>query len=313
MKRPEGFDRQDQPPPPKRAASPARQPAAKQAGARTTTPKSRQEKPPAQPRTERRSAKPAKRELKAAAKERRRYERSEVKRFTRSRRRRRNSLLAVVGIVVVLALLIVGAVFSPLLALKTISVTGTSRVDAKAVSAALDDQLGTPLALVDFDDIRRELATFPLIRSYVTESVPPDTLVIRIEERAPIGSIATTKGFAVVDAAGVVIESAAERTAGLPMIEVGPDGADSPAFVSAVEVLLALPSDLLAKVDRISAQSKDNVTLTLVGVGQLVDWGSPEQSALKARVLATLIANQNPNAVVRYDVSAPNTPVIGAP
>jgi cell division protein FtsQ len=214
--------------------------------------------------------------------------------------------------VVVLALLLVGAVFSPLLALKTITVTGASRVDAQEVTAALDDQLGTPLALLDFAEIRHELSKFPLIRSYVTESVPPGTLLIRLEERAPIGSVATAGGFSVVDAAGVVIESAPERAPGLPVIEAGAD-VDTPAFGSAVEVLLSLPVDLLAKVDRISAQSKDNVTLTLVGVGQLVDWGSPEQSALKARVLATLIASQDANAVVRYDVSSPNTPVVGAP
>ncbi|CAN5167518.1 hypothetical protein BH09ACT3_BH09ACT3_00850 [soil metagenome] len=312
MKRPEGFDRPI--PPPQKRASPARPPAAARVHARTpTSPKNKPTQPLAQPRADRRQATSAERQLTAAAKQRRRYERSEVKRFTRSRRRRRNRILAAVAIVAVLAAAIIGAVFSPLLALGTISVTGTSRLDAKAVSAALDDHLGTPLALVDFEDIRRELGAFTLIRSYVTESVPPHTLVIRIQERAPIGSIATAKGFDVVDAAGVVIESGAERIAGLPMIEVGSDGAESPAFESAVEVLLALPADLVLKVDRISAKSKDDVTLTLAGAGQLVDWGSPEQSALKARVLATLIAHQNPNALVRYDVSAPNTPVIGAP
>ena len=36
-------------------------------------------------------------------------------------------------------------------------------------------------------------------------------------------------------------------------------------------------------------------------------WGSDEQSALKGRVLTTLIANQ-PGAT-RYDVTAPTTPV----
>jgi len=342
MKRPEGFDPAPQQPEPRRGqrvqapgkpqrpAKPVAKPGSTVTPGSTVKPE-RTAKPeraaeperPARPqrpagperaaRPPRGERNPARRELRAAAKERRRYERSEAKRFTRSRRRRRNTWLVLIGVVVVFALLIVGAVFSPLLALRTISVTGASRVDAKAVSAALDDQLGTPLALVDFGEIRRELAKFPLIRSYVTESVPPHTLVIKIQERTPIGSVATADGFTVVDAAGIEIESGQERVAGLPLIQAGDGGVDSPAFASAAEVLLALPADLLAKVDSISAQSKDDVTLTLTGAGQLVDWGSPEKSALKARVLAALIAAQGPDAAVRYDVSAPNTPVVGAP
>ena len=56
---------------------------------------------------------------------------------------------------------------------------------------AVDGQLGVPLALLDEDRIRTELGEFSLIRSYVTELVPPDTLLIHIVERAPIGVIAT--------------------------------------------------------------------------------------------------------------------------
>jgi cell division protein FtsQ len=163
-----------------------------------------------------------------------------------------------------------------------------TRVDAASVRAAVDGQIGTPLALVDFDTIKRSLARFPLIRSFVTETVPPDTLIIRIAERAPIATLATSSGFSVVDPAGVVILSGAERAPGLPLIELGSASKDSPAFTAAVGVLLALPADLLKRVDTVTAQTGDDVTLGLTG-GTTVVWGSPEQSPLKARALAAAV------------------------
>src|SRR5207244_6325854 len=70
-----------------------------------------------------------------------------------------------------------------------------SRIKAAAVSAALKDQLGRPLPLVDFNAIRADLAAFPLIRSFSTESHPPSTLVVRIVERVPVGVITDGKTF----------------------------------------------------------------------------------------------------------------------
>jgi cell division protein FtsQ len=207
--------------------------------------------------------------------------------------------------------LVTGAVYSPLLSLKTVTIEGASRVSAASVQAAIADQVGKPLATIDFDRIKRELSKFPLIRSYVTETVPPDTLIVRITERAPIGALATSTGFTVVDTAGVEIETATDRPAGLPLIELGTASKKSAGFTAAVAVLLALPAEVLKRVDTVTAQTTDDVTLVLTGAGQSVIWGSAENSVLKAKVLVALIATQNPTAVVKYDVSAPNTPVVG--
>ncbi|MBK4347759.1 FtsQ-type POTRA domain-containing protein [Lacisediminihabitans sp. G11-30] len=243
--------------------------------------------------------------MRKAAAARRRFERSEVKRFTRRSRRRRITWLVVLLSFVAVGALVTGAVYSPVLSLKTITVTGTSRVDKAEVLKAVDGQLGTPLALVDFDAIKKDLSKFPLIRSYVTESVPPDTLVIRISERAPIAAIETATGFEVVDAAGVVITRSDERPAGLPLIALGTASTSSMAFNAAAQVLLALPADLLTKVDTVTALSLDNVSFVLTA-GPTVVWGSAEDSAKKARILAILLSNE-PQAT-RFDVSAPTIP-----
>ncbi|MCU1414445.1 MAG: hypothetical protein JWN80_1785 [Microbacteriaceae bacterium] len=319
MKRPEGFDRKAPATPPaparKKPAAPAQRQASKAQAPllkRPQSPAPQQKPAPKEPAARERAPKErapkpvAGRELRRAESARRRYERSEVRRFTRRSRRRRVTWLVAIICVLLLGGLTVGAIYSPLLSLKKIEVTGTSRVDKGKVLTALDSQLGTPLALVDFGRIRSELAAFPLIRSYVTESVPPDTLVVRISERTPIALLPTAQGFSVIDAAGVELQESTTRPAGLPELTGSAALTKSAAFRAAIDVLLSLSPEILAKVDSITAATADNVTLTLGG-GATVLWGSDEQSALKGRVLATLIANQ-PGAS-RYDVTAPTSAV----
>jgi cell division protein FtsQ len=261
------------------------------------------------------SARSARRELRRAARERRRFERGEVRRFTRRSRSRRTAWLSAGGVVAVLGIVLAVAVYSPLLALKTITVDGTSRVSADEVSAAVADQLGTPLALLDYSQMTDDLAAFPLIRSYVTEMVPPSTLLIHITERAPVGALQNGATFDLVDPAGIVVQSTPERPEGVPLIAVGASttgepAAETPAFASAVEVLLALPADLLTQVDTITATTRDDVTFVLRGVGQTVVWGSADDSAYKARVLAEMVAKQDPAALLQYDVSARGSVVV---
>jgi cell division protein FtsQ len=213
-----------------------------------------------------------------------------VRRFTRSSRRRRLTVVSAIGVVVVLVGVLAVAVFSPILALRTISVQGTSAIPSAQVTNALSSQLGTPLALLDDGKIRAELSHIILIRSYVTEIVPPNTLVVRIVERKAIGALHTSKGYDQVDPAGVVLATSG-TPAGLPVINIGKAGVNSAGFAAAVKVLLAMPSSVLAQVGSISATTLDNVSLTLSQGNHTVLWGSADQSDLKAAALLTLLKN----------------------
>jgi len=294
VKRPQGFDPAPRPTPQK--------PAAKVTP--IAAPKPEKVKPE--------KTLPARKLLRAAKRERKSYEKGEVRRFTRRSRSRRRLIIGGISLAVVFVTLIAVAVWSPLLALKEITIVGANRVDAAAVREALDSQLGTPLALVDLDRITDELAAFPLIRSYTTESVPPHTLIVTLVEREPVGMVNDGSSFAVVDPAGIVIESSTTRLPGLPVIAAGDPSIANPAFASAIEVLLALPPELLARVDTISATTNDDVTFTLAGGVQAVTWGSADRSAFKARVLATLVTTQPATAAVEFDISAPDAPVVRA-
>ncbi|MGL4340526.1 MAG: FtsQ-type POTRA domain-containing protein [Rhodoglobus sp.] len=244
-----------------------------------------------------------------AARLRRRFERAEIRRFTRRARHRMMTFAILGGLVLTLLALVFVAVYSPLLALRTISIEGTSRIDAAEVRSAVDGQLGTPLALVDFDVITKDLTAFPLIRSYVTQIVPPDTLVIRITERSPVASVQDGAMFALVDPAGVVVQQSVERIPGVPLLNLPGGDVSSSAFQSMVAVLLALPPEMLAQVESVSATTQDDVSLVLTGVGQGVTWGSAEQSEKKAILLMALIRVTDPAQPGVFDVSAPGNGV----
>ncbi|TFD65450.1 FtsQ-type POTRA domain-containing protein [Cryobacterium ruanii] len=246
--------------------------------------------------------------LRAAQRARKRFERAEVRRFTGRARRRRTAWIVGLGSIVFAFGLIIGAAYSPLMALRTIEVVGTSRIPATDVSAALTGQLGTPLPLIDSDVVKGELSEFTLIQSYVTESRPPGTLVVRIVERVPVGVLAGPTGFDLVDAAGVVIETTPERTAGYPLIDA-PDGIDSAGFKAAAAVLAVLPETIRSQLDTVTAVTTDDVTLSLLG-GERVVWGSPEKSEYKAVVLAALLVGHPAGTVNEYDVSSPDSAVL---
>lgn len=251
------------------------------------------------------SVRQANRELRLAEAERRRFERREVRRFTRRTRRRRVAWLTVAGAFTALLIAVGVAVFSPALAVKRIRVEGVVRVDGVALQTALDQQLGTPLALVDEGAIVEALQRFPLIRSFAIERQPPDSILVRISEREPIAAIARDDGYHLIDPAGVSVLVNAEPVEGVPVIDLRGQDVESVAFRSVVEVLLAMPAELRARVVEVSAASRDDVTLSLSGVGQTVAWGSADDSAMKARVLATLMGTVDPGRAGQFDVSAP--------
>jgi cell division protein FtsQ len=242
------------------------------------------------------------------AKDRKRHEREEIRRFTARRRSRNRAWLIVAAVFVALVVFSIAGAYSPLMAVRTVEVVGASRVDAAALSKALDGQLGRPLSLVDASEVKAVLVTYPLIASYSLESRPPGTLVVRVVEREPVGIVQGSGGFTLVDAAGVSIQQSTTAIPGYPLLEVT-GGAGSPGFTAAADVLRALPADLRARVAKVNASTADDVTLTLADVSARIVWGSAEDSGLKAIVLARALGSIDPNTVNEFDLSSPSNVV----
>lgn len=235
--------------------------------------------------------------------------RDESKRFQRTTLERRRRWWILIGSSVGIVLIVIGISLSPLFTLKTIEVKGRSSVAEKVIAGAAVDQVGVPLALIDFESIRQRLTSVVKIQSFSTEIQPPDTLVIRVIERTPIGAIAVNDGWEVVDSAGVVIDSVKNAPTSIPELRVS--GVDDPQFQNITQTLLLIPSDLRKRIGIIAAESRDSIRFTLRDLACEVVWGSIEGSQLKAIMLSRAIdelAKESGSYVI--DVSAPENIVM---
>lgn len=256
---------------------------------------------------ERERAREAKRAAAQARRARIRSERAEVRRFTAGRRKQlRTGLLAIGGLVLALALL-VGLVWSPLMAVRDVRVEGADRLDPAAVQAALGGHVGEPIATVTEEGVAAQLQAIPQIESFRLEVVPPSTMIVRIVERRPVAIIPADGGERVIDAAGVVLGGVDATTGSLPrLVGVEPG---SPEFEAVATVLVSVPTEVLSTTQSIEAPTPSDIRLTLAS-GQSVQWGGAEDSRLKADVVAALIATQDPSVARVLDVRAPEHPVV---
>lgn len=209
-----------------------------------------------------------------------------------------------------LLLLVLATMFTPLLAVEKIRISGLSKIKPAQIEKAVQGQLGTPLPLVSYDSVAQALEKFSLIESFTLVSELPNTLHIAVSERQPI-CVVDVKGVSYLyDPAGIRLGEASYKDKYPRVLIVGePKGNKS--YEQAIEVLLALPADLLPKLSQIDAKSKDDVTMQLRGnAGQRIIWGDSSQSTLKSKVLAALIENQKPTDRVTFDVSSPAAPVV---
>lgn len=252
----------------------------------------------------------AKRALREATRARKAYERDEMRRFTAHLRRRRITVFAILGSIVALAIFVGVGVFSPLMALESVQVNGTHRVDGAAIERDLANQIGRPLPLVDTNLVRQSLAKQPLVKSYSIQSIPPHTLVVNVVERSPIAYLVTSHGYSLVDPAGVSIEVTPTKVRDFPIIGVAGGSPTSAGFPAAVSVLEALPDSVRAIITEVQAESTDNVVLLMQGSSAKIVWGSAEQSTLKSTVLAALMRKYPPRSNSVYDVSSPSSVVV---
>ncbi|WP_156316488.1 FtsQ-type POTRA domain-containing protein [Leucobacter japonicus] len=254
------------------------------------------------------SVRAAERRLKAAAKQRRARFRLERKRFSAASRGRRRFWIIAGSAVAALALFVAAGVFTPLMAVRDVRVEGAATVNEADISAALQRFTGVPLALVDDSEVHRALEPFPVIQRYAVERVPPHTLIVRIQERVPVLSVAGDAGVSMYDAAGVLLGTAEAAPAGVPVAGGALSDLDSDAFHSAARSLRDMPDELRAQIVGATATSAQDVTLTLAS-GVEVLWGDATDTRRKAVVLQTMLTALADQSVSRIDVSSSEAPV----
>lgn len=227
----------------------------------------------------------------------------------KGRKQKRIALTTAAVIIALVAGFLAAAVYSPMLAVRTITVDGAKLLKADAVRKALAPVEGTPLPQIDDAEITRLLKPLVQVRSVSTEARPPSTLVVHVVERVPVALLKKDSDYLLVDVDGVQLGSTKDpASVPLPLIEGS--AARAELFKAITAVLATLPADVLAKMASASAKSPDAVELRLID-GKTVVWGNAEEKELKARVLEALLkAPADPRVPVNvYDVSAPRHPL----
>ena len=215
------------------------------------------------------------------------------------------------AVLAVVAALLAAAVYSPVLALNTISVSGTRLLTPAQVQAALEPLHGKPLPQITDDEVARLLEPLVQVKSISAEARPPSITGSCTDPGSAVAASWTpstsTSWYCspcLTSATGMRSRTSTARPDG----GAGTIGQDL--FRATADVLGALPGDVLAKLSNASAQSVDAVELKLVD-GQTIIWGNAGERELKAKVLAALLnAPADPKNPVRvYDVSVPRHPV----
>ena len=224
---------------------------------------------------------------------------------TKAGRRRRGwraafFALAAVGIVAAAVWVLFA---SPLLVVRSVTVSGTRLVPRSKVLAVSGVVPGTPLIRVNTARAAARIEQITQVRSVQVTRSWPNRLVIVVQERTPVLVLPAYGGggYDLADAHGVVLQRVARRPAGLPLYPtVAPEGAlrGDPDLVAAAAVLGELPAQLRHSVKSITAPHPDQVTLRLAG-GVTVLWGDTSRAGIKARELAVLMRSHSRY----YDVS----------
>ena len=236
--------------------------------------------------------------------------------------RARKLLYTASALAIIAVLYVVLVFFSPLLATEKITVRGASLLETSQVEQKLEPLRGVPLTRIDEKKVRELIGQDNVIRSVQVESRPPHELVVTLKERTAVAVVKQGDTYHTVDSDGVsLLESATQPDTSVPLVRFsGDDPKTSAEFRTISTALSAMPSELLAQVKEASATSTSSITLTLRD-NTTVQWGTVEESELKAKVLLSLrqaIAKRaqeeksseaQTQKVTVYDVSAPRVPV----
>ena len=183
-----------------------------------------------------------------------------------------------------------------------------SVVSPEQVAEVIAAHAGTSLVMLDAGDISTQLEGLVGVREVEITRVWPAALRVEILSSEPVAAIPQGAAFLLVDDLGETVDTADAPPEQLPVITI-PVGEGSTRILEGVlAVVDEIPVTLRDRVEGIEAQTEDSISFVLRD-GPQVEWGSGEQSALKAEVLAALLDSPQTDGVDVIDVSAPSLPI----
>lgn len=183
-----------------------------------------------------------------------------------------------------------------------------SVVSPEQVTEVISAHEGTSLAMLNPGQISAQLEELVGVREAEVTRVWPSGLRVEILSSEPVAAIPQGAVFLLVDDRGETVDTADTPPAQLPVITIPVGEAATRILDGVLAVVDEIPVALRDRVEGIEAQTEDSISFVLRD-GPRVEWGSGEQSALKAEVLAALLDSRQTDGVDVIDVSAPSLPI----
>jgi cell division protein FtsQ len=233
-----------------------------------------------------------------------------------ARTKKRQSLMrALVAGGLVLAVWI--AFFSPLLAIREVTLSGAKRTTADEVAGVVNLDSSDNLLLLRTDEVAVAVRKLPWIKSVSVDRKLPGTVKVTVTERSPAMVVALGEQRYLIDRRGRVL-SRAESTEGLPVLAGLQEGLPDPgerlrsaALKGALQAFFAFPRSLRRDVEAVFAPTLERITFQLSD-GIQVRYGAAEDTRSKIEVLDVLLARlrREGRGALYVDVRVPEAPAV---
>ncbi|QKT07576.1 FtsQ-type POTRA domain-containing protein [Gordonia sp. X0973] len=220
--------------------------------------------------------------------------------------------LVCTAVVAVLGGLVAVAYFTPLMAVRTIAVSGVT-----ATSGLSDDQIrqqaqipsGRPLLQINTAQAASRVAAISAVESARVRRKYPSTIEVIVVERMPVVRVETERATTVLDRLGVGYRHYDRGTAvpadvrRLPQLDTPNVGPTDPATTAALHIVVELPDDLRASIATVRAQSPVDIAFILRN-GTTVVFGDGTRVGDKAIAWRAITTRKG----TLYNVSSPDLP-----
>ena len=237
----------------------------------------------------------------------------------RARSRRRRRLLFVLGGVVGLGVTAVSvAYYTPLFAARHVRVEGAVHTSASQVVRVAGLAGHPPLLAVNGGGDAARLEALPWVATASVERRWPDSVVVRVVERAPVAAMARPAGsqaaWALVDGTGRVLDWTETAPPGLVQLyapaSVGRPGSQLAAPARPGLAVASALGALRSSVHEVRVSSDGEVTLVLSG-GVVAVLGSDDELGPKLAALRSVLAGAPPTGPETVDVTVPGEATVG--
>lgn len=183
-----------------------------------------------------------------------------------------------------------------------------SVVSPEQVAGVIEAYAGTSLVMLNVGEIAAQLEELVGVREAHITRVWPSALRVELVSSEPVAAIPHGGAYVLVDDRGETVDTSPAAPEQLPVITIPVGEGGTRILQGVLAVVDEIPVALRDRVEGIEAQTEDSISFVLRD-GPRVEWGSGEQSPLKAEVLAALLDSRQTDGVDVIDVSAPSLPI----